>query len=84
MDHCAEFWPSPSAGPLPSPDTERLREEVAQLTVALTTNRVIGAAIGIVMERHGLTYQSAHAYLIRLSQTSNVKLAAVAAELVGR
>ena len=69
--------------PLPSPPSaEQLQRQVAQLTAAVQTNRVIGAAIGIVMERRGLDYPGAHAYLIRLSQNSNVKLAALAGDLV--
>ena len=61
---------------------EQLQEQVAELVRAVHSNRVIGAAIGIVMERHGLDYAGAHAYLIRLSQNSNVKLASIAANMV--
>lgn len=59
-----------------------LEELVAQLTIANETNRVIGAAIGIVMERGGLDYRSAYQYLVRRSQNTNTKLRLVAFELV--
>jgi len=55
---------------------------VEQLNEALSTRKVIGQAIGIVMERYGIDQDRALEFLIRLSQTSNVKLRAVAAELV--
>ena len=48
------------------------REE--QLSTALLTRKVIGQAIGILMERHGLDEDGAFAYLTRVSSHSNVKL----------
>ena len=56
------------------------REE--QLTTALTTRKVIGQAIGILMERHDLDEDGAFAYLVRLSSHANVKLRRVAQEIV--
>src|SRR6478735_10562332 len=56
------------------------REE--QLSTALLTRKVIGQAIGILMERHGLDEDGAFAYLTRVSSHSNVKLRTVAQEIV--
>jgi len=58
------------------------REE--DLNAALLTRKVIGQAIGILMERHGLDEDAAFAYLTRVSSRSNVKLRAVATEIVDR
>jgi GAF domain-containing protein len=54
----------------------------SQLTEALQSRKIIGQAIGIVMERYQLDEQRAFAFLSRLSQTSNVKLRTVASDLV--
>jgi GAF domain-containing protein len=59
----------------------RTRTE-GQLNQALVTRKAIGAAIGIVMERYGLTEHRALQFLMRVSQTGNVKLRIVCAELV--
>lgn len=59
-----------------------LRRQVETLTETLTSRRVIGQAIGVVMERYGLDEERAFQYLVRVSQTSNVKLRQVARELV--
>jgi GAF domain-containing protein len=56
------------------------REE--QLSAALLTRKVIGQAIGILMERYALTEDGAFGYLTRVSSTTNVKLRAVAREIV--
>ena len=65
------------------PATAELEQLVAQLTIANETNRVIGAAIGLLMERYGISYALAHQHLIGLSQDSNTKMRLVAAALVG-
>ncbi len=49
---------------------------------ALATRKVIGQAIGIVMERYGLDEDRAFEFLMRVSQTGNIKLREVAAEAV--
>jgi GAF domain-containing protein len=54
------------------------------LTAALLTRKVIGQAIGILMERFGLDEDRAFAYLVRVSSRSNVKLRDVAKEIVDR
>jgi GAF domain-containing protein len=56
------------------------REE--QLSTALSTRKVIGQAIGILMERQALDEDEAFAYLTRVSQHSNMKLRQVATEIV--
>jgi GAF domain-containing protein len=52
------------------------------LTAALLTRKVIGQAIGILMERYDLDEDRAFAYLTRVSSRSNVKLRDVAKEIV--
>lgn len=54
----------------------------AQLHVALDTRKVIGAAQGILMERHGLTMDQAFQVLRRYSQDHNVKLRNIAEQLL--
>ena len=56
------------------------REE--QLNAALLTRKMIGQAIGILMERHQVDEDGAFAYLTRVSSHSNVKLREVAKEIV--
>lgn len=59
----------------------RVRRE-EQLNTALLTRKVIGQAIGILMERHDLDEDGAFVYLTRVSSHTNVKLRAVAKEIV--
>lgn len=56
--------------------------EVQNLKEAVQTRTLIGQAVGIVMERYGLTDDRSFAFLARLSQARNVKLRLVAQELV--
>lgn len=56
--------------------------EIDNLETAIRTRKTIGQAIGIVMERYGLTDERAFAFLTRLSQHRNVKLRRVAQEMV--
>lgn len=56
--------------------------ELDSLRGAVGTRQVIGEAMGILMERYKLTEDRAFEFLIRTSQTSNVKLRTVAAEIV--
>jgi AmiR/NasT family two-component response regulator len=49
---------------------------------ALLTRKVIGQAIGILMERHGIDEDGAFGYLTRVSSHSNIKLRTVAQEIV--
>jgi AmiR/NasT family two-component response regulator len=49
---------------------------------ALVTNRQIGIAMGILMERHRLTQEQAFDRLRDLSQRSNVKLRDVAEQII--
>jgi GAF domain-containing protein len=53
-----------------------------QLNEALVSRKVIGQAIGIVMERYQISEDRAFHFLVRASSTSNTKLRAVAEEVV--
>jgi len=57
-------------------------QEIHDLQEAVRTRKTIGQAIGIVMERYGLSDERAFAFLARLSQHRNVKLRVVAQELI--
>jgi len=50
----------------------------------LQTRKAIGEAIGILMDRHAMTEDSAFAFLVRASSHANIKLRAVAQELVNQ
>lgn len=53
-----------------------------QLNEALDSRRLIGQALGILMERYQMTEDRAFAFLVRASSHGNVKLRDVAEELV--
>jgi hypothetical protein len=57
---------------------------VQTLTEAVRSRYVISQAIGIAMERFGLDSTRAFQYLVKVSQSSQVKLRVVAAELVAQ
>ena len=52
-----------------------------RLNQAIASRKVIGQAVGIIMERYQLPEDRAFQYLIRTSQSKNVKLRAVAQEI---
>ena len=52
------------------------------LNEALQTRKVIGEAIGILMERHSMNEDDAFAFLVRASSHANIKLRAIAQILV--
>lgn len=56
--------------------------QVDNLNEAIRSRTLIGQAVGIVMERYGLSDDRAFAFLSRLSQHRNVKLRLVAEEIV--
>lgn len=62
--------------------TEDLRREVLHLRRALSSNRRIGAAVGIVMHQLQVDYDEAFARLRRESQNTNTPLAEVAESVV--
>jgi transcriptional regulator with GAF, ATPase, and Fis domain len=53
-----------------------------QLTQALTTRKLIGQAIGIVMERYRLNEDQAFEFLVNVSRDSNVKLREIARQVI--
>jgi GAF domain-containing protein len=55
---------------------------VGNLQTALQSRKVIGQALGIVMERYQLDEERAFAFLVRASNTGNLKLHTIAQELV--
>jgi hypothetical protein len=57
-------------------------QQIENLQAALRTRRTIGQAIGILMERYGLSDQRAFAFLTRLSQHGNVKVNRLAEQFV--
>ncbi|MGZ5418781.1 MAG: GAF and ANTAR domain-containing protein [Nocardioides sp.] len=61
----------------------RVRQE-ENLHTALHTRKLIGQAVGIVMERFTLGEAAAFAYLTRVSQHSNTRLRDIAEELVSQ
>lgn len=53
-----------------------------QLSTAIGTRTVIGTAVGIMMERYGMTQAAAFNYLLRQSSTENRKVRLVASDVV--
>jgi GAF domain-containing protein len=62
-------------------ENARERETLNQ---ALHSRKVIGQAIGIIMERYGMSEDRAFAFLVRASSHSNLKLRDIAQELVNQ
>ena len=58
-----------------------LKEE--QLSTAIGTRTVIGTAVGIMMERYGMTQAAAFSFLVRQASTENRKVRVIASEVVG-
>jgi hypothetical protein len=58
------------------------QNRIANLERALVTNRRIGMALGVLMARHGLTEEQAFDRLRDQSSRRNVKLAAIAEEVI--
>jgi AmiR/NasT family two-component response regulator len=65
-----------------SEDLAAARREVEGLREALESRHTIGLAQGILMARHTLTVSQAFDHLRRRSQSDNVKLREIAADLV--
>lgn len=70
----------------PVPRTQRRpaghTELDAQSAAALQTRMVIGQAVGILMQRDGLSSERAFALLVHTSQRTNTKLRDIAQRLV--
>lgn len=72
-----------------STEVERLRAELAatretmaNLEIALASNRRIGIAVGIVMCQHHVTEDQAFALLVTVSQRSHRKIRDLAEEIL--
>lgn len=52
--------------------------EIASLRLGMSTRQLIGAAVGILVERHKITPEAAFGQLVRRSQHINVKLREIA------
>jgi hypothetical protein len=63
-------------------DLATAREKIANLERALTSNRRIGAAVGILMYRHKITYDQAFELLRVASQESHRKLHDIAEDVL--
>ncbi|MER7070931.1 ANTAR domain-containing protein [Terrabacter sp. NPDC000476] len=61
---------------------EMSRDKVAQLEQALQTSRQIGAAVGVIMALHRVTYDEAYLLIRCTSQQSNVKVRQVALDVL--
>jgi len=57
------------------------RDRASNLVRALESNREVGVAMGILMQRHSISREAAFDVLRRASQDSNRKLAAVASDV---
>ena len=57
-------------------------KQVTELNTALQTRKVIGQALGILMERYRMDEDRAFAFLVRTSSHENVKLHTLAQHLV--
>jgi GAF domain-containing protein len=58
--------------------------ERENLNQALHSRKIIGQAVGIVMERYGMDEDRAFAFLVRASSTSNTKVRDIAQEVVNQ
>ena len=63
-------------------ESESSANRAESLSAGLQSNRVIGVALGILMERHHLSADEAFAMLRRASSYQNRKLAVIAEDLV--
>jgi GAF domain-containing protein len=57
-------------------------QELTQMSEAMESRKVLGQAIGILMQRYDMNEDRAFAFLVRASNHGNIKLRAVAQELV--
>jgi AmiR/NasT family two-component response regulator len=79
--HPAPAPPDPAAAAY-AEQMASLTQQVEQLKTAVDTSQIIGAAIGIVMERLQLDRAEAFTYLVRRSQDANQKLSSIAQDLI--
>lgn len=65
-----------------SHDLTVAQDRISNLENALVSSRIIGIAIGIVMERHKLESADAFHLLVQASQRANLKVRDLAEQLV--
>jgi hypothetical protein len=65
-------------------ELQAAKEELHGLREAMSRRAVIEQAKGVLMERYGVDDEAAFARLVALSQSTNVKLVEVAADVVAR
>ena len=58
----------------PCDRVRRLEDQVANLQLALLSQRQIGTVIGLLAQRFGFTTEQAWRVLVRLSQNTNIKV----------
>jgi hypothetical protein len=58
--------------------------QIHHLNQAMHTRKVIGQAIGVLMERYGLHEDNAFHFLVRASQNDNIKVRDIAQEIVDK
>lgn len=63
-------------------ELEALRRQVESLGVALTSSRLVGTALGLMMAGHRVSRANAFEMLKTLSRDSNVRVAVLALRLV--
>lgn len=66
----------------PVQPADALRDEITQLREAVTSQRDIGMAIGLLSARYGCSTEQAWRTMLRVSQDSNTKVRHVARVLV--
>lgn len=63
-------------------DRAALLVQIDNLRLALDSNRIIGAAVGVLMARHGVAYPDGMSQLERASQNANRRLHEVASDVL--
>lgn len=82
MTDLAASAEEPEVSVLAMSEVLALRNEVESLQRGLASSRLIGAAVGLTMSHHRVSRDAAFELLRSRSQDSNVRLTAIAADLV--
>lgn len=73
---------TPSSSGEPQLPVARLHDEITHLTEAITSQRAIGMAVGLLSAKYGCSTEQAWRTMVRVSQDSNTKVRTVARILV--